>query len=561
MAIASPSTPTFSASFCCTRTVSTRSPTRSPSSISFTRRLQPHPPLTRRLAISSRLNSSKPSGAGGFISPDNGGGTEHIQYELYHKFSSPQRRRLGSPVFVTLPVDSVSIGGQVRRRKVMVQSFKALSAAGVEGVVVEVWWGLVERDEPGVYNWQGYLDLVALAKRCGLKVRAVMAFHQCATGPDDPHWIPLPLWVLQAIDKDPDLAYSDRFGRRNMEYISLGCDILPVLRGRSPIQAYTDFMRNFRDTFRPFLGVVITGIQVGMGPAGELRYPSCPTQKLTWAWRSRELGEFQCYDKYMLASLNACAREIGMREWGDGGPIGAGNLMQNPEHTEFFRSNDGSWTRPYGQFFLEWYSGMLLLHGDRICREAETVFRGTEVNTSAKLAGIHWHYGTESHPSELTAGYYNTSTRDGYLPIARMFGRYGFTMCCTCFEMQDELERQMNPVGSPEGFLRQLLLAARVCDIPLEGENFATSLDDDSFQQVLKMSKFYSNGLEKPSFSFNFMRMDKNMFEYQNWVRFTRFVRQMSDANIFRADLSSGGDINLSSMLDATKVGLAFAYS
>ena len=89
----------------------------------------------------------------------------------------------------------------------------------------------------------------------------------------------------------------------------------------------------------------------------------------------------------------------------------------------------------------------------------------------------------------------------------------------------------------------------------------STSLDDDSFQQVLKMSKFYSNGLEKPSFSFNFMRMDKNMFEYQNWVRISRFVRQMSDANIFRANLSSGGDINLSSMLDATKVGLAFAYS
>ena len=161
MAIASPSTPTFSATFCCTRTVSTRSPTRSPSSISFTRRLQPHPPLTRRLAISSRLNSSKPSGAGGSLSPDNGGGSEHIQYELYHKFSSPQRRRLGAPVFVTLPVDSVSTGGQVRRLKVMAQSFKALSAAGVEGVVVEVWWGLVERDEPGVYNWQRYLDLVS----------------------------------------------------------------------------------------------------------------------------------------------------------------------------------------------------------------------------------------------------------------------------------------------------------------------------------------------------------------------------------------------------------------
>ena len=82
-----------------------------------------------------------------------------------------------SPLFVTLPVNSVSIGGQVRRRKAMAQSFKTLLVASVEGVIVEVWWGLVEKDEPRVYNWQGYLDLVALAKRCGLKVRPVMAFH------------------------------------------------------------------------------------------------------------------------------------------------------------------------------------------------------------------------------------------------------------------------------------------------------------------------------------------------------------------------------------------------
>ena len=82
-----------------------------------------------------------------------------------------------SPLFVTLLVNSISIGGQVWHRMAMAQSFKALLVASVEGVVVEVWWGLVEKDEPRVYNWQGYLDLVALAKRCGLKVRAVMAFH------------------------------------------------------------------------------------------------------------------------------------------------------------------------------------------------------------------------------------------------------------------------------------------------------------------------------------------------------------------------------------------------
>lgn len=64
--------------------------------------------------------------------------------------------------------------------------------------------------------------------------------------------------MLDEIQKDVDLAYCDRFGRRSIEYISLGCDILPVLRGRSPIQAYADFMRDFRDTFGPSLGVIIT---------------------------------------------------------------------------------------------------------------------------------------------------------------------------------------------------------------------------------------------------------------------------------------------------------------
>ncbi|KAL7149819.1 hypothetical protein ABFS83_05G066600 [Erythranthe nasuta] len=95
------------------------------------------------------------------------------------------------------------------------------------------------------------------------------------------------------MDKDPDVSYADRFGRRNMEYISLGCDVLPILHGRSPIQAYSDLMGNFRDTFRPFIGRIITGIQVGLGPDGELRYPSCPTHKLTWAWQTLELDEFQ----------------------------------------------------------------------------------------------------------------------------------------------------------------------------------------------------------------------------------------------------------------------------
>ena len=48
-----------------------------------------------------------------------------------------------------------------------------------EGVMMDVWWGLVEREKPGEYNWGGYVELMEMAKKHGLKVQAVMSFHQC----------------------------------------------------------------------------------------------------------------------------------------------------------------------------------------------------------------------------------------------------------------------------------------------------------------------------------------------------------------------------------------------
>jgi beta-amylase len=64
-------------------------------------------------------------------------------------------------------------------RKEMNKSLQQLKSAGVEGVMMDVWWGLVERDAPGTYNWGGYTELIEMAKRHGLKVQAVMSFHQC----------------------------------------------------------------------------------------------------------------------------------------------------------------------------------------------------------------------------------------------------------------------------------------------------------------------------------------------------------------------------------------------
>lgn len=54
-----------------------------------------------------------------------------------------------------------------------------------------------------------------------------------------------------------DLSYTDRYGRRSQEYISLGCDTVPVLRGRTPVQCYRDFMVAFRNRFSCLLGSTI----------------------------------------------------------------------------------------------------------------------------------------------------------------------------------------------------------------------------------------------------------------------------------------------------------------
>ncbi|KAG0472788.1 hypothetical protein HPP92_014645 [Vanilla planifolia] len=435
------------------------------------------------------------------------------------------------PVFVMLPLDTVGIGGGVARPRVLNASMAALRSAGVEGVMVDVWWGVVEKAGPGSYDWEAYAEVVRMAERHGLKLQMVMSFHQCGGNVGDSCKIPLPPWVLEEMNRDPDIVYTDRSGRRNPEYISLGCDMLPILRGRTPIQVYSDYMQNFRERFKDYLGNVIEEIQVGLGPCGELRYPSYPESNGTW--RFPGIGEFQCYDKHMLSSLRAAAIAAGHEEWGKSGPHDSGHYKQFPEETGFFR-HEGTWNTDYGRFFLDWYSGKLLEHGDRILAAAEGIFRGTGAKLSAKVAGIHWHYKTRSHAAELTAGYYNTRHRNGYLPIARMLAKRGVVMNFTCMEMRDEQQPDYANC-SPEMLVRQVKEAAKAAAVDLAGENALERYDKGAYSQVLETSR----GDEGIGLSaFTYLRMKKELFEGENWRQFETFVKNMAEGGR-RASLPS----------------------
>ncbi|CAI9771600.1 unnamed protein product [Fraxinus pennsylvanica] len=445
------------------------------------------------------------------------------QNEKLHGMEIPHDHKgLRVPVFVMLPLDTISIGGNLNKTRAMNASLMALKSAGIEGVMVDAWWGLVEKDGPLNYNWEGYAELVNMVEKHGLKLQVVMSFHQCGGNVGDSCSIPLPPWVLEEISKNPDLVYTDRSGRRNPEYISLGCDSLPVLRGRTPIQAYSDYMKSFRERFKNYMGKVIVEIQVGMGPCGELRYPSYPESNGTW--RFPGIGEFQCYDKYMRASLAASAEAIGKDEWGQGGPVDAGQYNQFPEETGFFR-RDGTWNNDYGNFFLEWYSGKLLDHGEKILGAAKGIFQGSGAKLSGKVAGIHWHYNTRSHAAELTAGYYNTRHHDGYLPIAQMMGKHGVVLNFTCMEMRDG-EQPEYAKCSPEGLVRQVKMATRTAGTELAGENALERYDSGSYSQVLATSRSDSgNGLS----AFTYLRMNKQLFEAENWRNLVEFVKSMSE--------------------------------
>lgn len=173
-------------------------------------------------------------------------------------------------------------------------------------------------------------------------------------------------------------------------------------------------MQSFKTELGEFIDDgTITEVEVGLGPCGELRYPSYPE---TQGWKYPGTGEFQvnlqtaipyyttsvlfmimspfamlqslfhdvsqdvfltfvfltisltcvlqCYDKYLVANLESAAEDIGRPEWGVP-PSNAGHYNSRPHESEFFRDN-GVHSTAYGEFFLTWYSQALIEHGDSV---------------------------------------------------------------------------------------------------------------------------------------------------------------------------------------------------
>lgn len=438
----------------------------------------------------------------------------------------PERDFAGSPyvpVYVMLPLGVINIKCELVDPDGILKQLRVLKSANVDGVMVDCWWGIVEAHAPQEYNWNGYKRLFQMVRELKLKLQVVMSFHECGGNFGDDVCIPLPHWVAEIGRSNPDIFFTDREGRHNPECLSWGIDKERVLRGRTAVEVYFDFMRSFRIEFNEYFeDGFISMIEVGLGPCGELRYPSCPVKH---GWRYPGIGEFQCYDQYMLKSLRKAAEERGHTIWARG-PDNVGTYNSQPHETGFF-CDGGDYDGFYGRFFLNWYSQALVDHGNRILSMAKLAFEGSCI--AAKVSGIYWWYKTASHAAELTSGYYNPCNRDGYAAITAMLKRNGVNLNIACVDLHtfNQHESFPEPFADPERLVWQVLNAGWDVGLPVVSENALPCLNRVSYNKVLDNTKPINDPDGRHFSSFTYLRLSPLLMERPNFIEFERFVKRM----------------------------------
>lgn len=468
-------------------------------------------------------------------------------------------------VKVMLPLDCVARTTTRATREALGDALRRVADAGASGVMVDCWWGACEGERPRAYAWQGYLALCEMCRDAGLRVDVVLSFHACGDSVGDEGCeIGLPEWARGAPAREN--MYADRRGNVTEEYLSLwGDETRDARRGdRSPLECYRDFMAAFRAAFATFLTgsegapPVISQVIIGLGPCGELRYPS---YRAGDGWHFPGVGEFQAFDERARMSLAYEAAACGKPEWGRHPPVNGpsyncdpeGNVLEPPSrrtsedepdakrrHTmtastsnssltsasfsyapesasrSFFAADGtGDWNTPYGKFFLSWYSRELVAHGERVLEHAVREFEGVDASLGIKCAGVHWWHSHPSRAAECTAGYYNATPSPpasgngdvdmvlgceprGYSQIIDLCARFGVELTFTCVEMRD-VEHSPEHMCSPEGLLAQVLRDAAEAGVTVNGENALARFDDEAFAQIVRTYERYADVSPSPA--------------------------------------------------------------
>jgi hypothetical protein len=323
----------------------------------------------------------------------------------------------------------------------------------------------------------------------------ILSFHQCGGNVGDECDIPIPGWIWKRYREKnippEDLRYESEKGNQSVETVSLWMD-------RVVMNQYSEFMREFVKHFgkKPGVPEMTDEINISMGPAGELRFPSYNSHD-NWKYPGR--GFFQSYSRparkdfrrYVLAKYGTLA-EVN-RKWKtsikDDGRIGPPD--DDPKSVgraeSFINRGDYKGTQ-YGRDFVDWYGSSLAEHGRKMLRTASKAlggpFAGKEI--SLKTAGIHWQMcdnAPQPRIAEITAGlirssgdYNSPSTGHGYRELMEMIAVAGakrkISLYFTCLEMDNSAcEGLSSGYSLAKALVFWVAQAAQAAGVTIKGEN------------------------------------------------------------------------------------------
>lgn len=442
--------------------------------------------------------------------------------------ATPATTPNGIPVFVMMPLDVALDQPRLPRQK-LYHALDKMKQIKVEGIMVDVWWALCE-PQPGNYDFAKYVSLFLACQQRGLKIQATMSFHACGGNVGDTVNIPLPDWVVRAGD-DCGFWFTDREGRVNRECISFGADLEAVLPDarengvkRTALQAYGDFVRAFvkEMSMKGLMGVTVTELQVGMGPCGELRYPSYPMRDGLWKFPG--IGEFQCFDKFLRKDLADAVRERGSHvvKGAVMPPADTGGYNDTPWDCQFFKRN---FKNEAGEFFLQWYSSRLLKHGDDVLKKVkEALFESeTGITIAVKLSGIHWWKFSASRAAEATAGFMMGPGKTAYRDIAKLLKKHDAVLDFTCLEMRTIDQPFLKARCGPRQLVWEVFRAAEREGVTVAGENALERFDWGAYAQILGAFR----NCRARRYGFTLLRLGESLLEDENMERLGIFVERM----------------------------------
>lgn len=359
------------------------------------------------------------------------------------------------------------------------------NSIGVTAVSVDVWWGKVEGAGDQQFDWSYYHDIFGRITNAGLDIVPIMSFHQCGGNVGDDCNVPIPGWIWTHYSSqgvsESDLKYKSEYGNEAVETVSLW-------RDEYVLSEYREFMEAFEVEFASYASDIIE-INVSMGSAGELRYPSYnshdggltdyPTRGGFQAYSDPAIEDFRDWSIEKYGSVNGVGSAWGLS-------LSSRNDINPPDNPENFINSGDHFNLQYGRDFIRWYHDALMDHGYRMMDNAIASFDGAFANIELgfKIPGIHWKMAATDNTvrsAEIAAGLLPTdvdlnssSTGYGYGSIVSVAAAYnnlsrGVVLHFTALEMSDD------PFGEGQSLAQTLVFwvanEAAAQGVTIKGEN------------------------------------------------------------------------------------------